>query len=50
MEWWTILFLAVLCSLPAVLLVWSALAVGKRSDDWPDDNSSPAQSFSTQRD
>jgi hypothetical protein len=48
MDWSTILFLALLCSLPAVLLLWSALHVGKRGDDWGDDDDTPAQSASAQ--
>lgn len=48
MEWWTILLLALLCSLPAALLLWSALHAGKRGDDWSEDEDSPAKNISAQ--
>jgi hypothetical protein len=50
MEWWMILLIALLCSLPAALLVWSALAAGKHSDDWPGEDDPPAQPIKTQTD
>lgn len=46
MEWWTILLLTLLCSLPAALLLWSAMNVGKRGDDSSEDDDTPAQSIS----
>jgi hypothetical protein len=50
MEWWMILLITLLCSVPAVLLLWSALAAGKQADGWPDDSDSPAQKISAQSD
>lgn len=46
MDWWAILFLALLCSLPAALLLWSTFRVGKRADDWDEDDDTPAQAAS----
>lgn len=48
MEWWTILLFALLCSLPASLLLWAAVNVGKRGDEWAEDDDSPTQNIAAQ--
>ncbi len=47
MEWMTILFLALLCSLPAALLLWSATHVGKQGEAWDEDDDTSIQAIST---
>jgi len=47
MKWWTILFIAVLCSLPAVVLLWSAFHVGKARDQLAEEDEHQSQPISS---